>query len=150
MCLRGRGRGEQGVISDQTGAMSDTHVHSPWRGRGTGMLLQTLLWGILLGLCSAGHRPINREERNRHPRQHDREAQRIHYPSLHDQGEQRVHYPSVNDQGTQRVQYSSVNDQGQTVQYPSFDDQDASSQIQVKRWISSRCRKSVGLQIDLL
>lgn len=114
--------------------MSDTSVHRHQRGRD--MLLQVLLWGTLLGLCSAGHRPYSRGERNRYPRQHDREAQRIDYTLIHDQGGQRVQYPSVNDQGTQRIQYPSVNDRGQTVQYPYFDDQGSSSQIQVNLWKS--------------
>ncbi|CAB1326313.1 unnamed protein product, partial [Coregonus sp. 'balchen'] len=125
--------------------------------------------GNLTGAMQRRTQTIFQGERNRYPRQHDREAQRIHYPSIHDQGGQRVHYPSVNeegtqrvqypsvndegtqrvqypsvndegtqrvqypsvnDQGTQRVQYTSVNDRGQMVQYPYFDDQDSSSQIQ--------------------
>lgn len=110
--------------------MPDTHVMDQQRRRG--VLLQTLLWGTLLGLCSASHRPYERRERTHHPRQHDRWTQRLSDPSLPDQGAQRVQYPSVNDPGTQGVHWPLVHDKGQTVQYPSFDDINSSSQIQVK------------------
>lgn len=109
--------------------MSDTCMDRHWR---RGVLLQTLICWTFIGLCCAGHRPIETGERIRHPRNHDRWAQRIQYPKLHDQGTQRIEYPSINDQSTQGVRYPSVHDRGQTVQYPSLDDRSAASQILVK------------------
>lgn len=102
------------------------------RRRRTRVLLQTLICWTLIGLCCAGHRPLERGERHRYTRHHDRWAQRIQHPTLHDQGTQRIEYPSVNDQGTQGVRYPSWQDRGQAVQYPSVNDSAASSQIKVK------------------
>lgn len=109
--------------------MSDTRMERRWCTR---VLLQTLICWTLIGLCCAGHRPLERGERQRYARHHDRWAQRIQHPTLHDQGTQRIEYPSVNDQSTQGVRYPSWYDRGQTVQFPSVNDSAASSQIKVK------------------
>lgn len=66
---------------------------------------------------------MERRQRSRYTRHHDRWAQRIQ-----NQGTQQTEYPSLNDQGTQRVLYPT----GQIVQYPCVNDTAASSQIQVK------------------
>lgn len=96
------------------------------------VLLQTLICWTLIGLCCAGHRPLEKGERPRYARHHDRWAQRIQYPSLHDQGTQRIEYPSVNDQGNQGVRDPSGDNRRQTVQYPFVNDSAAGSQIKVK------------------
>lgn len=96
--------------------MSDSYMDRYWRRR---VLLQTLIYWTFIGLCCAGHRPFDRADPPQHSRLHDRWAQRIQYPKL-------------TDRGTQRIEYPSINDRGQMLQYPSIDDSDASSQIQVK------------------
>lgn len=128
MCLRGSGRGGWGIFSRSQLGMSDACMD---RQRQRGFLLQTLLVWTVVGLCCAGHRPYQRGERPRYPRQHDRWYQRIQYPSLHDRGNQHIVYPSANEPGTQGVRDPFLGDRGQTVQYPSFNDSDAGAQFQV-------------------
>lgn len=109
--------------------MSNTWMDRRWRTR---VLLQTLICWTLIGLCRAGHRPLERGERQRYTRHHDRWAQRIQQPAVNDQGTQRIEYPSVNDQSTQGGRYPTWLGRGQTVHFPSVNDSAASSQIKVK------------------
>lgn len=120
--LRSRSKGGAKLYFSQAEplAMSDTCMSRCWRKR---VLLWTLAFWTLLGLCCAGNRPLGRWERPRDTRLHDRSAQRIQYPLLHEQGTQRIVFPSLNDQGVQVVQ-----DEGQSIQYPSLSE---NSQVQV-------------------